>query len=262
MGGILAVTKSMPQELPLHTLYQKDQDEVRQRRILWWFLAIACSIAGVIAPFMLADQAGTVAWAIGLSVSGLLLGLLNSRAPWRFPVMLALGYTLVGLLLGGFDSWKSMMIRLQLGATLAIPAAIGSYAGAVIRKLARGRLHWSGMETPRVARIAALALGASSAVIFIKIPGKGGLLLASALLLVSAAYLGYHYSDRLWRWVILLGYGIPAAALLRTVLELYHYPEANGLFPIELSLAVAIAVFPTLIGSIAGRALHRYRLHT
>ncbi|MCB9366820.1 MAG: hypothetical protein H6508_06555 [Calditrichaeota bacterium] len=248
-----------PQE---STESQQEREGTRQRRILWWFLAMVCTIGGVAAPFMLTDQAGTIAWAMAIVLAGAVLGLLNSQRPWLYPVMLALGYALVGLLLGGFESWKALLIRLQLGATLAIPAAIGSYAGAVIRKLVRGRMQWTGAETPRAARWAATAMGMCSAVIFVKLPGQNGLILSCALLLLSALYLGYHYSDRLWRWVVLLGFGIPLVALMRTALELYYYPEANGLFPIELSLAVAVAVFPSLLGSMVGRALHRYKLRT
>lgn len=251
------------QESPATPLtLDREQEEIRQRKILWWFLASACTIVGTIVPFMLTDQAGTIAWSLGILISGIILGLLNSRTPWVFPLMLTGGYTLAGTLLGGFDTFGGLLMRLQLGATLAIPAAIGSYAGAVIRKLLRGRLHWSGNDTPRVARWAALAIGACASIIFVKMPGSEGVLLASLLLLISAVYLGYRYSDRLYRWVILLGYGIPLAALMRTVLELYYYPEANGLFPIELSLAVAVAVFPALVGSMAGRALHRFKLRT
>ncbi|MBL0060050.1 MAG: hypothetical protein IPP40_00735 [bacterium] len=108
----------------------------------------------------------------------------------------------------------------------------------------------------------AIVIGTLASIVFVKLPGQSGVVFATILLLVSALVLGYMYSDRLWRWVIMLGYGIPLAALLRTILELYYYPEANGLFPIELSLAVILAVLPTLLGSMVGRALHRYRLRT
>lgn len=239
-----------------------EEEEIRNRKILWWFLAIVTTAAGTVVPFMLKDQAGTVVWSIGIVASGVVLGLLDSHKPWRFPAMLALGYMLAGSLLGGVETAKDLLVRLQLGATLAVPAAIGAYAGAVGRKLLRGRLQMSGPETPRSARFIALTVGTIASIIFVKIPGQQGVLLSSIVLLVPALVLGYLYSDRLWRWVILLGYGIPLSALLRTCLELYYYPESNGLFPIELSLAVTLAVFPTLLGLMAGREFHRYRLRT
>lgn len=259
---MLSVTGMDIQNTQDRTLQTREQDEIKNRRILWWFLAIVGTVIGTIVPFMLTDQAGTIAWSLGIVASGVILGLLDSRHPWIFPALLASGYTLAGSLLGGIETVSDILLRLQLGATLAIPAAIGSYAGAVGRKLLRGRLQVSGPETPRIARLLALTVGSISSIIFIKLPGQDGILYSSALLLVSAIVLGYLYSDRLWRWVILLGYGIPLAALLRTILELYYYPEANGLFPIELSLAMAIAVLPTLVGTMAGRALHQYRLRT
>jgi len=245
---------------PLMT--EREHEEQRQRKILWWFLAAAFTIVGTIVPFMLDDQAGTIAWSLGILLAGFTLGLLNSRTPWKFPLLLTGGYTLAGVLLGGWEDMSTLLMRLQLGATLAIPAAIGSYAGAVVRKLVRGRLHWSGQETPRAARLSALAIGAISSVIFIKVPGRTGVIYAGLLLLAAAVFLGYRYSDRLYRWVILLGYGIPLAALMRTSLELYYYPEANGLFPIELSLALIVAVLPVLLGTMIGRAFHQRRLTT
>ncbi|MCB1059091.1 MAG: hypothetical protein KDB65_02560 [Calditrichaeota bacterium] len=245
---------------PLQTT--REAEEIRNRKILWWFLALVSTAAGVVVPFMLTDQAGTIMWTLSIVASGMILGLLDSRKPWVFPVLLALGYSAAGTLLGGFGNLPDLLVRLQLGATLAIPAAIGSYAGAVLRKLARGRLQVHGKETPRSARWIALAIGSISSIIFVKIPGQVGIFYSFTLLLGAALILGYMYSDRLWRWVMLLGYGIPLAALMRTILELYYYPEANGLFPIELSLAMALAVLPTLLGTMAGRALHRYRLRT
>ncbi|MBK6765976.1 MAG: hypothetical protein IPG71_06515 [bacterium] len=241
---------------------EREQEEHRQRKILLGFLASAFTIVGTIVPFMLTDQAGTIAWSVGILLAGFTLGLLNSRTPWKFPLLLTAGYTIAGVLLGGWDDMSTLLMRLQLGATLAIPAVIGSYAGAVVRKLVRGRLHWSGHDTPRVARMSALAIGAIASIIFIKVPGRAGVLYAALLLLAAALYLGYHYSDRLYRWVIMLGYGIPLAALMRTVLELYHYPEANGLFPIELSLALIVSVLPVLLGTMIGRAYYNHRLHT
>ena len=240
----------------------RELEEVRNRKILWWFLAFVSTAAGTIIPFMLTDQAGTIAWSLGIVAVGAVLGLLDSRKPWVFPAMLAAGYTLAGSLIGGMETATDLIIRLQLGATLAIPAAIGSYAGAVVRKIVRGRLQLSGPETPRIARMIAIVIGTLASIVFVKLPGQNGVVFATLMLLVSALVLGYMYSDRLWRWVIMLGYGIPLAALLRTILELYYYPEANGLFPIELSLAVILAVLPTLLGTMVGRALHRYRLRT
>lgn len=245
-------------ELPLQETHE--QEEIRNRKILWWFLAMVSTVIGTVIPFMLTDQAGTIAWSLGIVASGVVLGLLDSRHPWVFPAMLTAGYTLAGSMLGGVELVSDFLLRLQLGATLAIPAAIGSYAGAVGRKLLRGRLHVSGPETPRIARLLALTIGSIASIIFIKMPGQNGVMFSSMVLLVSALTLGYLYSDRLWRWVIMLGYGIPLAALLRTILELYYYPEANGLFPIELSLALTLAVLPTLVGTMVGRALHNYRL--
>ncbi len=240
----------------------RELEEIRNRKILWWFLAFVSAAAGTIVPFMLTDQAGTIAWSLGIVAAGAVLGLLDSRRPWVFPAMLAAGYTLAGSLLGGMDSATDLIIRLQLGATLAIPAAIGSYAGAVVRKIARGRLQLSGPETPRIARMIAIVIGMLASIVFVKLPGQNGIVFATLMLLVAALVLGYMYSDRLWRWVVMLGFGIPLAALLRTILELYYYPESNGLFPIELSLAVILAVLPTLLGTMIGRALHRYRLRT
>lgn len=240
----------------------RELEEIRNRRILWWFLAIVATCAGTVIPFMLTDQAGTIAWSLSIVVSGVILGLLDSRRPWVFPVLLALGYAAAGTLIGGISSVGEVITRFQLGATLAIPAAIGSYAGAVVRKLARGRLQLSGPETPRSARWIALTVGTIASIIFVKMPGQYGILWSFTLLLSSAIALGYLYSDRLWRWVMMLGYGIPLAALLRTILELYYYPEANGLFPIELSLALSLAVLPTLVGTMVGRALHRFHLRT
>jgi hypothetical protein len=250
----------IPANAPLQETHEAE--DIRNRKILWWFLALISTAAGVIVPFMLTDQAGTILWTLSIVASGAILGLLDSRKPWIFPVMLAVGYSIAGTLLGGWASFEELLMRVQLGATLAIPAAIGSYGGAVARKLARGRLQIHGKDTPRSARMVALAVGTIASIIFVKLPGQTGVALSFSLLLVAALVLGYMYSDRLWRWVMLLGYGIPLAALLRTILELYYYPEANGLFPIELSLAMALAVLPTLIGTMAGRALHRYRLHT
>ena len=247
-------------EAPLQTT--QEQVEIRNRKILWWFLAILATFGGTVMPFMLDNQAGTIAWSLGIVLAGLVLGLLDSRRPWIYPLLLAAGYTVVGTLLGGIEQLSDLAIRLQLGATLAVPAAIGSYAGAVIRKLLRGRLRWGGPETPRSARWIALTIGSIASIIFIKMPGIDGMIVASILLLGAAVYLGYRYSDRLWRWVILLGFGIPMVAFLRTCLELYYYPEANGLFPIELSLTMVLAVLPTLLGTMAGRALHRFRLRT
>jgi len=234
--------------------------EIRNRKILWWFLAVVATFGGTVLPFMMENQAGTILWSLGIVLSGLVLGLLDSRRPWVYPLMLAVGYTAVGTILGGIEQFSDWLMRLQLGATLAIPAAIGSYAGAVIRKLVRGRLQWDGPETPRGARWVALTVGSIASIIFIKMPGLDGMIWSSSLLLGTALVLGYYYSDRLWRWVILLGYGIPMVAFLRTCLELYYYPEANGLFPIELSLTMVLAVLPTLIGTMLGRALHRNRL--
>lgn len=251
--------KAQP-ELTAHET--RELEEVRNRKILWWFLAFVSTAAGTIIPFMLTDQAGTIAWSLGIVAVGAVLGLLDSRKPWVFPAMLATGYTLAGTLIGGMETATDLIIRLQLGATLAIPAAIGSYAGAVVRKIVRGRLQLSGPETPRIARMIAIVIGTLASIVFVKLPGQNGVVFATLMLLVSALVLGYMYSDRLWRWVIMLGYGIPLAALLRTILELYYYPEANGLFPIELSLAVILAVLPTLLGTMVGRALHRYRLRT
>ncbi len=240
----------------------RELEEIHNRKILWWFLAFVSTATGTIVPFMLTDQVGTIAWSLGIVAAGAVLGLLDSRRPWVFPAMLAAGYTLAGSLIGGMETAADLIIRLQLGATLAIPAAIGSYAGAVVRKIVRGRLQLSGPETPRIARMIAIVIGTLASIVFVKLPGQNGVVFATLMLLVSALVLGYMYSDRLWRWVIMLGYGIPLAALLRTILELYYYPEANGLFPIELSLAVILAVLPTLLGSMVGRALHRYRLRT
>ena len=249
-------------QLELSAEETRELEEIRNRKILWWFLAIVCTAAGTVIPFMLTDQAGTIAWSLGIVAAGAMLGLLNSNRPWVFPAMLAAGYTLTGSLIGGVETGSDLIIRLQLGATLAIPAAIGSYAGAVVRKLARGRMQIYGSGTPRIARMIAIVIGTLASIVFVKLPGQNGVVFATLMLLVSALVLGYMYSDRLWRWVIMLGYGIPLAALLRTILELYYYPEANGLFPIELSLAVILAVLPTLLGSMVGRALHRYRLRT
>jgi len=233
--------------------------EIRNRRILWWFLAIISTAVGTIVPFMLEDQAGTILWSLSVVSCGAILGLLDSKRPWIFPLMLASGYTLAGSLIGSLGSFSDLLMRLQLGATLAIPAAIGSYAGAVARKLVRGRLRTSGPVTPRSARLIALSIGSISSIVFVKMPGQTGVVIAFTILLVSALILGYLYSDRLWRWVILLGFGIPLVALLRTSLELYYYPETNGLFPIELSLALILSVLPTLLGTMVGRALHRFQ---
>lgn len=245
-----------PAPLAPHLL---DQQAIFHRKVLWWVLALICTIAGTVTPFMLRDNIGTAIWAFAIFGCGALLGLLDSKRPWIFPLLLAASYAIAGSIVGGIEQIYDVILRLQLGLTLAIPAAIGAYAGAFLRKLARGRFKLHGAETPSVVRTAALLIGAISAASVSIISQPTGSMLAVVLLFAAAAVLGYHYSDRLWRWVLYLGYGIPFAVLVRLAFELRNNPESHGLFPIEISLAIAIAILPALSGAMLGRLFHQAR---
>lgn len=59
--------------------------------------------------------------------------------------------------------------------------------------------------------------------------------------------------DRVWRWAIAVGLGLPAAVILSVMAD----PEAYQLLPLTIILSVLIAIPPALAGAYFGKLVRR-----
>lgn len=70
---------------------------------------------------------------------------------------------------------------------------------------------------------------------------------------LSTMFISIIRPDRVWRWAIAVGLGLPAAVILSVMAE----PEAYQLLPLTIILSVLIAIPPALAGGYFGRLVRR-----
>jgi len=66
---------------------------------------------------------------------------------------------------------------------------------------------------------------------------------------LCAMFISIIRPDRVWRWAIAVGFGLPAAVILSVM----AHPEAYQLLPLTIILSVLIAIPPALAGGYFGK---------
>jgi hypothetical protein len=68
---------------------------------------------------------------------------------------------------------------------------------------------------------------------------------------LSAFLLGWFRNAEFWKIVLVLGSAMPAAVLLRVMIETHRDPTSHNLWPLEMVIAAGVG----MIGALAGTAL-------
>lgn len=228
----------------------------RKRRIRWWLLAVFFAFLCTIAPLLMQGKSGSVIWVIGMMTCGAALGGMNHYRPWRFGLLLSIAFIFEAILIGGSSSIFDLLDKARFGVTIAIPAFVGSYGGAFIRKLVRHHIHLTGEPENIRYWKAAVGFGTAAGILTIVASAAGEVPLPAMFLLFSAATaISYLKPERLWRWVVAMMPGIPVAVILRVIFDLSRNPASHDLYPLEIGIAVIYGVVPVLGGAIAGRLI-------
>ncbi|MBU1637048.1 hypothetical protein KKC97_05215 [bacterium] len=228
----------------------------RKRRIRWWLLAALFAVLCTLAPLFMQGKVGSVVWVTGMMACGATLGGMNHYRPWRFGLLLSFAFVFEAILIGGSSSIYDLLDKIRFGVTIAIPAFIGSYGGAFIRKLIRHHIHLTGEPENIRYWKAAVGFGTAAGILTIIANSAGEVPLPAMFLLFSAATaISYLKPERLWRWVVTMTPGLPVAVILRVIFDLSRNPASHDLYPLEIGIAVIYGVVPVLSGAIAGRLI-------
>ncbi len=227
-----------------------------RRRIRWWSLAVLFAILCTLAPLFMQGKVGSVIWVIGMMACGATLGGISHIRPWRFGLLLSFAFVFEAILIDGTYSIYELLDKIRFGVTISIPAFIGSYGGAFIRKLVRHHIHLTGEPESIRYWKAAIGFGVAAGVLTIVATSSEEIPLPAMFLLFSATTaIAYLKPERLWRWVVAMAPGLPLAVILRVVFDLSRYPESHDLYPLEIGIAIIYGIVPALGGVIAGRLI-------
>jgi hypothetical protein len=226
----------------------------RRKHQQWWSLAILFTIVCTIAPLLMKGKLGSAVWVVGMMAFGAVLGSLSHNRPWRFGLVLSIAFIVEAMLVGGVGTIYDLMDKLRFGVTISIPAFIGSYGGAFVRKLIRHHIHLTGEPESIRYWKAAAGFGTAAGVLTIIASSAGEVPVpAMALLAGAATAISYLKPQRLWRWVIALVPGLPLAVILRIIVDISRVPTSHDLYPLEVGIACIYSIVPVLGGVLIGR---------
>jgi hypothetical protein len=246
---------------PSDNLTQANEDSgllqrQRRRQVRWWTLALLFTLLCALAPLFMQGKAGSVIWVIGMMGCGALLGSLNHNRPWRFGLLLSFAFIFEAILINGAHSIFELLDKIRFGVTLSIPAFIGSYGGAFVRKLVKHRIHITGEPENIRYWKAAIGFGTAAGILTIAAGSADEVPIPAMILLFSAATaISYLKPERLWRWVVAMFPGVPLAVILRVIFDVSKYPDSHDLYPLEIGIAIIYGIVPVLGGAIAGRLI-------
>ena len=236
-----------------------EDDELKRRhrrRVRWWTLAIVFTIACSLSPLLMQGKLGSAVWVIGMMACGATLGGMDHNRAWRFGLLLSFVFIIEAIAISGAYTIYELLDKIRFGVTISIPAFIGSYGGAFVRKLVRHHIHLTGEPENLRYWKAAVGFGTAAGVLTIVTGTTDEVPYAAMILLFSAAVaIAYLKPERLWRWVIAMSPGLPLAVILRVVFDLSRYPDSHDLYPLEIGIAIIYAVVPVLGGVITGRLM-------
>jgi hypothetical protein len=247
-----------------------DLSKLKHNDYLWW--GVACLTGAILwsCPFLLhADgkDRGTsfLIATLALLLSGIVFGYFKPQRPWRWALASVLPLPIIELItfaavpkeaMGSFSLVQILpylLVKVPIYALQGLPVLIGAYlAGYAKKRATRDESSIVPKGSNRIGCLGfSLGLLASGIPLLVSkqemplIPWVIGLFLCSVGLAVLKP-------ERVWRWAIAVGFGLPAAVIIRIIIDLTQDSSEHNLFPIEIFISLVIAAPCTFAGAYVG----------
>lgn len=254
-----------------------DLSKLKYNDYVWWSAACLAGAVMWSLPFLLHPEAkddGTsvLIATLALLLSGMAFGYFKPQRPWRWALASVLLLPIIELItiaaapkegassLSLVQSLPYLLVKVPIYALQGLPVLIGAYLGAYVKKRAakddsvsvskrQNRIWWLGfilgflsgvpyyLATPRVQASTFPAFLFSLVII---------------ILFLSAMGISFSRPQKVSRWAIAVGVGLPAAVICRIIIDLIQDSSSHNLFPIEIFISLVIAVPSTFAGAYAG----------
>ncbi len=254
-----------------------ESSKLKNNDYLWW--GVTCFTGAVLwsLPVLLnADGKDGGAFfliaALCLLLFGIAIGYFKPQRLWRWALASVLLLPIVEIIIiaatpkevaGTTSLVKSLpylLVKVPIYALQGLPVLIGTYLGAYVRKRAakdeivsvskrQDRIWWLGFILGFLSGIPYYFATPKSqtstfpVVLFSLVIG---------ILFSSAMGISLAQPQRVWRWAIAVGLGLPAAVICRIIIDSIQDSSSHNMFPFEIIISLIIAAPFTFAGAYAG----------
>jgi hypothetical protein len=218
----------------------------------WWLLAAILGALGLLSRLALPGPDLLVA-GLGVALAPCVVGYARPTRAWRWGVASVLGAFVV-VVVTDLGQAVTAMFLLPVYALLTLPAIGAAYLGVLFRVGLPRRVELR--QTNRDSRLWALSflLGLLAGGIAVT---AESLAVAAPAFFLAALVMGALERNRVWRWAIAVGLGLPICTMARVVVDGFRDAASHNLWPIELAFSCAFAMALSFGGAGVGTLVRR-----